>query len=60
VVPAEQSLLLRDQLEATGVPVKFVLVKNAGHSWRPRGGEMQPDLEELIRIVADFFDQNLR
>ena len=60
VVPVEQSLLLRDRLEATGVPVEFVLVKNAGHSWRPRGGEMQPGLEELIRIVADFFDQNLR
>ncbi|OGO37316.1 MAG: hypothetical protein A2W35_02425 [Chloroflexi bacterium RBG_16_57_11] len=60
VVPVEQSLLLRDRLETTGVPVEFIIVKNAGHGWRPKGGEMQPGLEELIQIVADFFDQNLR
>jgi acetyl esterase/lipase len=60
VVPVAQSLLLRDKLEATGVPVEFVLVKNAGHGWHPKGGEMQPALDGLVRIVADFFDQTLR
>lgn len=60
VVPAEQSILLRDHLEASGVPVEYVLVKNAGHGLRPKGGEMQPSIEQVVQIVADFFDQSLR
>jgi acetyl esterase/lipase len=59
VVPVEQSILLRDRLEAAGVPVQYVLVKNGGHGLRPKGGEMQPSIEQLVQIVADFFDQNL-
>jgi hypothetical protein len=39
--------------------VQYVLVKNGGHGLRPKGGEMQPSIEQLVQIVADFFDQNL-
>lgn len=60
VVPIEQAQILFDRLQSAGVPAQFVLVKNAGHGLRPKGGEMQPDLAALVNLVADFFDQNLR
>jgi acetyl esterase/lipase len=60
VVPTEQAQLLYDRLEAAGIPVQLVMVKNAGHGLRPKGGEMQPSLPELVDLVANFFDQNLR
>jgi acetyl esterase/lipase len=60
VVPTEQAQILYDRLSAAGVPVQLVLVENAGHGWKPKGGDMQPSLPELVNLVADFFDQNLR
>lgn len=60
VVPTEQALFLYERLQAAGVPVELVMIKNAGHGLRPKGGEMLPSLPELVKLVADFFDQNLR
>jgi acetyl esterase/lipase len=60
VVPTEQAQILYDRLSAAGVPVQLVMVENAGHGLKPKGGDMQPSLPELVKLVADFFDQNLR
>lgn len=60
VVPIEQAQILFDHLQSAGVPVQLILVKNAGHGLRPKGGDMQPSLPELVNLVADFFDLNLR
>jgi len=42
VVPLEQSESLYVLLLAVGVPVELVVVKNAGHGFRPTGGEIEP------------------
>jgi acetyl esterase/lipase len=60
VVPLEQSQILYDKLEAAGVPVELVVVKNAGHGFRPVDGDIQPSLPELVKMVADFFDKYLK
>jgi|GEM_PF-1536169 len=60
VVPLEQSQILFDTLKAAGVPVELVVVKNAGHSFRPVDGDIQPSIAELVRMVVKFFDQHLK
>jgi acetyl esterase/lipase len=59
-VPPHVSQLLYDRLQAVGVPVKLVMVKNADHSFNPVDGAMSPTRAEMTKLIADFFDQYLR
>ncbi len=59
-VPPEQSREFYDRLKAASVPATLVIVKNAGHGFAPVGGAINPTRIELTRMIADFFDQNLR
>lgn len=60
VVPAEQSQILYDRLKATGVPATLVMVKNAGHGFVPTGGAIDPTREDLVRMIAEFFNKILK
>ena len=60
VVALDQSQRLLKRLKETGVPAALVVVKNAGHGFAPAGGEISPGRPELIQMIADFFDKNLR
>ncbi|XUX00886.1 MAG: alpha/beta hydrolase [Dehalogenimonas sp.] len=60
VVPPAQSQGFYDRLIAAKVPATLVVVKNAGHSFAPAGGAISPSLPEIYKMVADFFDANLR
>jgi acetyl esterase/lipase len=60
VVPIEQSQILYDKLKAAGVSVELVVVKNAGHGFRPADGDIQPSMPELAQMVVDFFDKYLK
>jgi acetyl esterase/lipase len=60
VVSPSQSQLLYDELVAAGLPAQLVMVKNAGHGFRPVEGDLDPTLIELKKIVGDFFDQYLK
>jgi len=59
VVPVHQSQLLYDELVASGLPAQLVIVKNAGHGFHPVGGDLDPTIIELRKLVADFFDEYL-
>lgn len=59
VVPLAHSQLLYEGLTSAGVPAQLVVVKNAGHGFRPVTGRISPSMEELQKIVADFFDKHL-
>ncbi len=59
IVPSTQSQELYDRLKAAGVPATLVMVKNAGHGFVPSGGAISPSREELAKMIAGFFDQNL-
>ncbi|MBI3852228.1 MAG: alpha/beta hydrolase [Verrucomicrobia bacterium] len=60
VVALDQSKRLLERLKEAGVPATLVVVKNAGHGFVPAGGELSPSHPELIQMIADFFDKNLR
>jgi acetyl esterase/lipase len=59
-VPPSQSQEMYDRLKAAGVPATLVMVKNAGHSFTPTGGAISPTLPQILKIISDFFDANLR
>ena len=60
IVPLEQSQILYDKLKAAGIPAELVVVKNAGHGFRPVDGDLQPSMRELVRMVVDFFIEYLK
>jgi acetyl esterase/lipase len=59
-VPPKQSQVLYDRLKGVGVPATLVMVKNAGHGFAPAGGAISPTREELIGMIAGFFNQTLK
>lgn len=60
VVLPDQSQEFYDRLNAEGIPVKLVLVKNAGHGLVPTGGDISPSRQEITRMVVDFFVEYLK
>ena len=60
VVPLEQSQVFYERLREAGVPATLVVVRNAGHGFKPTGGTPKPNREEISQLIADFFDQHLR
>lgn len=60
LVSLEHSRLLQARLQAAGVPAELIVVKNAGHAFRPVGGTLDPDPLQLMALTADFLDQYLK
>ncbi len=61
LVPIEQSQRLLAALQAAGVPAKLVTVENAGHGFRPVGGQpIRPSRREITQMVVQFFQEHLR
>jgi len=60
LVPIEQSQILLAALQAAGVPAELVPVANAGHSFKPDGGEISPSRREIARLVVAFFMEQLK
>ena len=56
VVPLSQSKSLYDHL----VAAELVVVKNAGHGFRPMDGEIAPFRDEISELIASFFDRWLK
>ena len=56
VVPPNQSEALAWKLGEAGVPVHLVFVENAEHGLAPTGGQVDPPIDELVVLIADFLD----
>jgi acetyl esterase/lipase len=56
LVSFSHSTSLRDSLQAAGVPVTLVPVRNGSHVFVPRGGPISPSGQEIKAIVTRFFD----
>lgn len=56
----EQSDVFYKKLVSANVPVRLVMVKNAGHGFSPVGSPMSPTRAEITHLVGDFFDQYLK
>lgn len=60
LVPPEQSQELYRKLTAAGLQATLVMVKNAGHGFRPVDGPISPSRAEITKMTADFFDKHLQ
>jgi len=60
LVPIEQSEELLAKLQAAGVQAELVPVANAGHGFKPVGGEISPSREEISQMIVSFFEERLR
>jgi acetyl esterase/lipase len=60
VVPIEQSEILLAALQAAGVPAELVRVTNAGHSFKPDGGDISPSRREIAQLIVKFFEDTLK
>jgi dipeptidyl aminopeptidase/acylaminoacyl peptidase len=60
LVPLAQSQELDEKLKAAGVSSTFVVITNFSHGFTPFGLKSSPTSVELSKIIADFFDKNLR
>lgn len=60
LVPMAQSEELLAKLQAAGVPAELVRVTNAGHGFKPIGGEISPSREEISQRIVSFFEQTLK
>jgi acetyl esterase/lipase len=58
IVPVEQSQLMYERLVQENVPVRLVVVTNAGHSFSAPGGTT-PTAGEVNQILRDFLAQYL-
>jgi acetyl esterase/lipase len=58
-VPLSQSQELYARLVAAGVPATLQIVRNAGHSFAPVDGPIQPDLQQIAEQMLSFFKSTL-
>jgi acetyl esterase/lipase len=59
-VELKQSVELHERLRAAGVSSTLVVIKNFSHGFTPLGLKSSPAATEISKLVADFFDHNLR
>jgi len=58
LVPVSQAEILYNQLVDAQVPASLVVVQNAGHDLT--GNDASMTLDEIVDMIADFFDQHLK
>ena len=59
-VPVAHSQELVKKLTDAGVTAELVVVKNAGHNFKPIGGDISPSEAEIGRMAGEFFDNHLK
>lgn len=56
-IPVKHAYRMQEALKTINAPVEIVVVKNAGHNWRPVDGDVSPSRDEIInRTVAYLVD----
>jgi acetyl esterase/lipase len=60
ILPPSQSEELYDRLTAAGVQATLVMVANAGHGFVRVSGTINPSRAEIMKTMADFFDNHLQ
>ncbi len=60
-VPLDQSERMLAALEEAGVKSELIVVKGAGHGFKPAGrGEIEPSKEDIDAATCGFFDEHLK
>ena len=53
-IPYAHAPHLKKKADQIGADVEMVIIKNAGHNWRKAGGNIEPGLEEIQRMTAEY------
>jgi len=61
LVPISQSEVFVEKLKEEGVPVTFVRVEGASHTFAPirKGGSISPSAQEIVEIMSDWLVEQL-
>jgi dipeptidyl aminopeptidase/acylaminoacyl peptidase len=60
VIEVQHAYILNDAMEAAGVPVDLVIVKNGDHSLTAYDGSASPTLGEIWQLELDFLAAHLK
>lgn len=53
-IPVKQAYRMQEALKTIKAPVEVLIVKNAGHNWRPVDGVVTPSRDEIIKRTIQF------
>lgn len=53
-IPVQHVYYMKERAKNVNALVETLIVKNAGHSWKKTGGELDPGIDEIIRVTVDF------
>ncbi|MGJ8654370.1 MAG: prolyl oligopeptidase family serine peptidase [Opitutaceae bacterium] len=58
-IPVKQAYRMQEALQTIKAPVEVVIVKNAGHNFKPVDGTVTPSRDEIIEQTIQFFVDEL-
>ncbi|MCM8532630.1 MAG: alpha/beta hydrolase [Lentisphaeraceae bacterium] len=53
-IPHAHSLHLKEKADQFGADVSMVIVKNSAHNWKRSGGKIEPSLDKIQKLTAEF------
>lgn len=53
-IPVKHAVHMQQRAQAVGAPVDVLIVRNAGHNWRPVGADITPTRAEIVDRTVDF------
>lgn len=53
-IPVGHARFMKERADAIGAPVEMMIVKNAGHNWRPVDGAIDPPTQAVVARTVDF------
>lgn len=57
-IPVHHATRMLEELKTVKAPVEVVVVKNAGHNWRPVDGTVTPSREKIVARTVEFLMQH--
>jgi len=54
-IPVNHVHRMQEVAQETGAPVRFQVVKNAGHNWRAVNAPISPTTDEIVQMTVDYF-----
>ena len=58
-IPVHHAHHMKKRAESANAPIETLIIKNAAHGWKARGGEMELTQAEIVKITADFLEKSL-
>lgn len=53
-IPVAHARLMKSRGDSVGAPVDTMIIRNAGHNWRPAGGPIDPPVNAIVARTVEF------